>query len=441
MIARNPLVRRLGMAAVLLGATILTAACEAPPMEPTSAPPDPVVATQATLSGPAAGHPVVILRGGSGAVHESAPVTDDFGEAMELVAPGGRVLVHPGTYPTNGRSLFKPVTIQGTGDDEPVLDGNGACWALEVSHVPDGLVHVRGVRILAGFCGGLAVSNEYEEVLVEETTFGGTGAGITIGGGAVDGRTVTIRQSDFVGDGPSIMANVGAGHVIAEDNRMSGRHMNISFDGGVHGRIEGNLMTGCGPGGLACIAVGGFVFNPGDEGAVEVVGNTVEVELAEQLPSGMLIGGGDHRIVDNVIRGIGRDPSAPTTHDQFPLTLAGIEVVDGATAEVSGNRVENAFIGLQFGHPVAANGLNNVVTNVDTGIQAFPDSKIEIHSSDITDYQVALAAGGPAAVQDFTCNWWGSEDGPTDAGDPSLYTPWATEPVAGTSTTTCDGGL
>lgn len=436
-------IRRPALAAAALAAAALAAACDAPPTAPAPLAPEAGITSARTdAPGLADGHPVVILSERGGPPSGSAPVTDDFGEAMELVAPGGRVLVRPGSYVTHGRTIDQPVTIRGIGGGEPVLDGTGACWALDVSRVPEGLVHVRGVRVVAGFCGGIAVSNEYDEVLVEEATFAGAGSGIAVNNGVVAGRRVTVRRSDFVGDHASITADPDAGVVTVEDNVMSGRGTSISFAGGVSGRIADNLLTGCGPGGSACIAAGGFVFRPGAAGAVDVVGNTIEVELAGQLPSGMLIGDGDHRILDNVIRGIGRDPSAPTPEERFPLTLAGIEVVDGATAEVSGNRVENAFIGLQFGHPVTVHGLDNIVSDVDTGIQSFPDSEIEIHSSDITDYRMALAAGGPASQQDLTCNWWGDASGPANAGgDPAIYTPWATQPVAGTSTTTCDGGL
>lgn len=394
---------------------------------------DPPVAAS-LHAGPAGGYPVVVVQPRTGGAGGGA-VTANLAEALTAVATGGTILVHPGTYAGPLPPVDRAMTIRGVGPEAPVVDGSADCWALRVAG-PEGPVAIEGLRFVPGFCGGLLVEGEHGPVAVEASEFEGPNGGVTIHGGASDAR-VTVRDNDFVGHRAQARTSFAPQDVVIEGNRFSGPNTAIHLGPGTSGRVEANALTGCG-GEPGCIAVGSLFHDPAGGGAVDILDNLIEVEISEQLPSGMLVGTGDHRILGNVVRGIGQDAAAANPWERYPLTLAGIEVVDGARAEVSGNTVENAFIGLQFGAPVTASGLDNVVTGVEVGIQAFPDAVVTIRSSDLTDWTFALQAGGP---QDFTCNWWGDAAGPgPTGGDPTLYTPWATTPVAGTSTTTCSGG-
>ena len=415
---------------LLLLVSLLAAGC-ADGVPPTAT--EPLASVTSTAGTPHAPPVVVVQPMVSGAA--GAAVTDDLAEAITTVASGGTILVHPGHYTGPLPPLDRPVTLRGVGSELPVVDAGADCWALHVSG-PDGPVALRGLRILSNPCGGgVAVEGAHGAVEIEGSVFDGSGTGVVVMGGS-SSAPVEVRDNDFVGHRAQVRTNEAPADVRVLGNRFSGPETGINFGPGTSGRIEDNVLTGCG-GEPACISVGSLFDDLTGGGAVDIVGNTLEVEISEQLPSGLLVGTGDHRIVGNTVRGVGSDPGAATPERARPLTLAGIEVVDGARTEVSGNSVENAFIGLQFGLPVTASGLDNVVTDVDVAIQAFPGGEVSIRSSDLTDWAVALQAGG--ATQDFTCNWWGDAAGPGGPDPEGLFTPWATSPVAGTSTTTCSG--
>jgi DNA-binding SARP family transcriptional activator len=71
-----------------------------------------------------------------------------------------------------------------------------------------------------------------------------------------------------------------------------------------------------------------------------------------------------------------------------------------------------------------------------------PVTQATLNWNDFTRTHQALHQGA-TAPSDLTCNWWGSPAGPAGvsaAQGPSLYTPWATAPVAAGGTT-CTGGI
>lgn len=59
-----------------------------------------------------------------------------------------------------------------------------------------------------------------------------------------------------------------------------------------------------------------------------------------------------------------------------------------------------------------------------------------LRRNDFTDYAEAFIVNGSAVL---TCNWWGSATGPIGGvnGASSMFTPFATEPIAGRSNVLC----
>jgi hypothetical protein len=94
---------------------------------------------------------------------------------------------------------------------------------------------------------------------------------------------------------------------------------------------------------------------------------------------------------------------------------------------------------------------NTGFVSIGTVIDAFFGENFQgvlhIQSNDFSDYARAIQ-GSDQSFSDgsLTCNWWGSPSAPgpgTVAGlvGAGVFTPWALAPGAGTSTTSCAGGL
>lgn len=175
--------------------------------------------------------------------------------------------------------------------------------------------------------------------------------------------------------------------------------------------------------------------------------------IASPIVTAILVLGGTNTITGNEIVGIGQDGGLdPDNPMRFPITTAGIEVNDFAVATVSANSIRDAFVGLSFGFHVAVTGTDNVVNDVAVGIQAVtfstPDdpANVTISSSDFTNYVRAMDVSSLPSEAVLICNWWGFAAGPTAGPENPIaangvFTPWATVPVAGTTTTECFGGL
>ncbi len=220
-------------------------------------------------------------------------------------------------------------------------------------------------------------------------------------------------------------------------------HNLILFTSGATGRIEGNTIDGCGVG--SCILVAGGAV-------VHVVSNDITIHEAHGTRFGIDgFGGFDPNdpastpptlfIEDNTIVGVGgtsgTDPDNPNA---YAIKESGIKIENG-TATVFRNSVSNARGGLlAVNGGTFTDGSDNVVDQVLSGLASFNQSSATIRSSDFTNYRVALE--GEFAAGSLTCNWWGSILGPVNAQgvNQDVFTPWATTPVAGTSTTTCSGG-
>lgn len=206
------------------------------------------------------------------------------------------------------------------------------------------------------------------------------------------------------------------------------------------GSVRDNVFDGCGHGDCV-LAVRGS--------DVEVAGNAITV-YGEHVTRHVIIGsdgsGGTLMlppptlvVADNVITGVGAGPSG------YAVVHTGIQAEWGTTLTAYRNTLTNVANGIAgFGGGVVADARDNVVDHVRFGIGIWGGSRVTARFNDITDvglWPIDIPDSDPA-LSDLTCNWWGDPGGPENPTGipPSLFTPWATAPVAGTPATSCSGG-
>lgn len=398
------------------------------------------------------GFPLVIVRQGPGTAQSTqagAPVVDNIADALERVATDGTIRVHPGTYPTSV-GIHRPVTIVGNGIGPTLVPADpSAEFTAGLTVVADGNTTIRNLRF-EGYTEAIQIgespgTDPYDLVAIDGVHIqvpDGFNSGVTAFGPAheADGRRIEVRNSTIIGGwrGLHVQEDVPDFHAIG--NTFSGQTFElasaIGFSSGASGRIEGNSLTRCDE----CVNVGG-----GDRtrGVVEIVGNHVTIDFDDHPTNDVIVAAGAFvEIAGNLVEGVGgtREPNDQAT---WPIRSHAIHVGSAGQAEIRGNTVTGAFFAYGVGPSVGTvQGLDNVADGVQTGfLSFFTEGKVTFQSSDFTNYQVPLHIDDITGF-DLTCNWWGSTDGPQGAvaPDPSVYTPWATAPVAGTSTTSCSGG-
>ena len=330
--------------------------------------------------------------------------------------------------------MRKPVTIEAEGPGMPEIDANGDFGSFSIGNVVGiGAVTIRGLRFVGANNHNIGIHDLFDEILIEDSEFHPTtvdpfGSGITIS--FAQGNSLIMQNNTF-SDG-----NVGVNFVkpnvfLLLNNTFSGQTVEaIRIDDG-SGRVEGNTISDCGTEG--CI-----VWTSGVD--IELVGNMISADLSTPVNTAISVGAlnGVLLIKDNQILGSGGTLDV-TDINTFPIREAGI-TVSGGTATVSGNLITGAFKGINLDAGTAVSGRDNKVEDTGTAIVAHGPG-ISIQFSDLIRYSFPLGGGGQDA-QAFKCNWWGDVNGPQSADglDPNIFTPWATDLVAGTSATTCTGG-
>jgi len=104
---------------------------------------------------------------------------------------------------------------------------------------------------------------------------------------------------------------------------------------------------------------------------------------------------------------------------------------------LAGNTVTNAYRGLDAGSETPITATHNTMRVTHTAVRGSAGVATE---NDFEDYVLPFEAVDAARLQ---CNWWGSAAGPQNvpADVPSsLFTPWATTPIANAGQPACDGG-
>lgn len=360
---------------------------------------------------------------------------DDFADAVNAVAAGGTIRVCGGEYAVAGLTIAKPLTIEAEGATKPVLRGANPSVpiVLSVSGLRSGSVSLRNLRFEIPTEAAISIRSPYDQVLVEGSVFAGSptaAAGVFVGPNTVAGARVVLRDNEFRGSRVGVLA-VGAPRVDVLDNVLGSFALGgIEFLSGSSGRIAGNTLTDCGS--AHCIAA----F---DYGGADVVDNVLVRDASGRTQHGIIVSarlGQPVGVANNSITGTVTGPRADPM--SYTFGVAGIRVEGGGAVSLAGNTVTNAYRGLDAGPGTPITATHNTMRVTHTAVRGSTGVATE---NDFEDYVLPFEAVDAARLP---CNWWGSAAGPQNvpADVPaSLFTPWATAPIANAGQPACDGGV
>jgi hypothetical protein len=359
--------------------------------------------------------------------------------AMDLVAPAGTIRICDGTYMVTQMNLnLKSMIIEGEGPGLPTLDAANTAQVFYMNSPTPvfNSVILRRLRLKNGEFGPLNVSNHHAYLTIDQVEFhapngpthpdGLPDAGYLAGVGIFNStgpEYVWVLNSSFIGGDIGVHMN-NAANVVINGNTFTGQ-LNAAIHAGNGGNFEavGNTITNCGR--HWCVGI----FNNDVTGNFRLINNRFTIGFDHPTANVMALHHGVYEVRGNVISGVGgsRDPANPAS---WPINNA-IFINENSTATVSSNRIEGAYVGLNFVSGTSATGTNNVVTNVNEGMRIFVAGPVSITRSDFTNYTRALDTDATTAVA--SCNWWGSPVGPQGVApwiSPATYTPWSTSPIA-----------
>lgn len=252
----------------------------------------------------------------------------------------------------------------------------------------------------------------------------------------------------FLGSSVDIKTNVFSDDI--SDSEVNGFFHHIVIYSGATGRVSDNLFDGCGHG--QCVgAINGAVLDVSKN----------EFRIYENQKTRFVIVGSDGTggndphgrevditVTDNVITGIGGNSSIdPGNPDAYAIKLGGLLIENLGKMTAHRNTIKNANMGISVlsgGFLIA--GQDNKIENVRAAVAAYDlhglgASYANLRSNDFTGYAVAVLNDSFDPSSNLTCNWWATPAGPLNSqgalSSVSLYTPWATQPVAGSAITSC----
>lgn len=367
-----------------------------------------------------------------------------------------------------GVVTFKNLNFENVGGGASVLAHNSE---VQVTGSVFNILNGRGV-----FAG------EGAKLTIEESTFSGGNSGLLASGENV---VMNVHSSSFSDHAVlAVQHQLGARGVVADnsmtdcgiwrcagavidsqvdmldnrfgddvsDSEVNGFLHHIVIYSGATGRVSDNLFDGCGHG--QC--VGGI-----NKSILEVSDN--EFRIYEDHKTRFVIVGSDGfggtdpegrevdiTVTDNLITGIGgnykNDPGNP---DAYAIKLGGLLIENLGRMEAHRNTIVNANMGISvLNGGVLSAGQDNIIQEVRTAVAAYDfiglgESLANLQNNDFTDYFTSILNDTFDPDSDLTCNWWGTTAGPQNMqgaqSSTSITTPWATEPVAGSSVTSCTG--
>lgn len=366
---------------------------------------------------------------------------------IDLVPPGGRVKVLPGTYP-EALVIGKGLTLEG------VARRRGAVLVAP-SGTPTAAVQV----------------TTSEQVTLRNLTVHSPGANGIGGQGTLD---LTIERVNVLAINPSVPGNL----IVVVNNGGSGRATLVVVDSHVDGAITGPVSSpqvfGIRVGGdIDAWLVGNEIRRTG--GACIVVspradlkGRTnadiVNNDLDECYPTGrvasIIVGPGfplpsplPPITAEGTVNIIGNKIANTKIPELCHLPSAISRPTSAISYEYFGGRIErNQILGVV--QSCAAPTVRNLPAAIWLGtLYSFPADKSVVlqpvvvrHNDIVGNAQAGLrVAATQTSPVDATCNWWGSATGPSGAGPGSgdavivegtaptpRFTPFATRPVART---------
>lgn len=379
-------------------------------------------------------------------------------EGIDMVDPGGRVMVLPGTY-RETLVITKGLTLEAVGGESgPVVVEPPGVPTIGIAITTSEPVVIREITVhstgFAGIRGSGVVDVTVERVTVvavnpplspfsrlisaaNDPNPREERARLTVRDSFLDGSIACSTWSDACGTVPAPSYPEVYGIIVAGD---------------VDARLERNVIRRSG---AACILV--LVRNDlKGETNVDILDN----DLDECHPRGR--GGA-------VFVGLmaGNDPSATR-----PLEATGEANIVGNTIRNSSGscRTPTAINYQVLGGHIERNTIEGVVQSCSAvgGLRAlpagiwlgsrlgfYPPVDVNVQFNDIVGNAQAGLRVGPNMTLPIgaTCNWWGDVSGPSVAGPGTgdavvaqapaatpVFTPWASAPIAETDETTCTGG-
>ncbi|HWC74274.1 MAG TPA: hypothetical protein VG454_10100 [Gemmatimonadales bacterium] len=371
-------------------------------------------------------------------------------EGINRVAPGGQVLVKPGTYDET-LVIDKGLTLEAIGE------GNGAV-IIAPSATAANVVDVTTT----------------EPVTIRDVTIQYTGANGIRGFGTVDLTVENVSVSDLNPPGAGNLiavfddetdpgrARVAVRHSVLDGGVNDGtpplpQVFGLRVQGDVDAVFEGNEIRRAGG---ACI----FVVTRGDLGGAtnaDILGNQLDLchptgrvgsiligPIAGNLPSAdrPVTATGVVNIIGNVI------------HNSVGSCLPGTAI----DFEVGSGRIEHNEIS-RVVQPCAVPTPRNLQGAIWLGRRQhplFPAVNVSVRFNDIVGNAFAGLRIGPnqTIAIDASCNYWGAADGPSGIGSGSgdavvveagsastgpggaapVFVPFAAAPIANTAATSCD---
>lgn len=377
--------------------------------------------------------PIMAVRVCSTAIDGGPMTAATFSQAYNLVGAGGTISICSGTYSMSEVRIAKSLTIEGIGPTKPVIDFGGLCCGFRIDGAVGGPVRIRGLQLQHGKYQEILVQGATDSVVVEGSDFyPGTDVGSSWGlynGVAVGSATAVLVQGNtFNGGDVGVIVGQGSRATIL-NNSFTNQGNAIHAGDQSSLRIEHNVFSGCSPN----MCIGTFDANaPGS--TLDIRSNSFQVDFSRPTGNVIQLSEGTYRIDNNVIAGTG-GLRAPNDYLTWPIRYAGIAVQ--GSASLSGNRVSGAWTGLSFGQAgTIASGSDNTISNVGSVMFVYMSTSVTLHRNDFTNYGNAIQYIYQAGTVSLTCNWWGNAAGPQNVGQwATLYTPWATVPIANSQVT------
>ena len=363
-------------------------------------------------------------------------------QGIDMVAPGGKVLVRPGTYPES-LVVTKGLTLEsiGQGAGPVIIAPSGApVSAIEITTTEpvtlrDLTVHVPGLNGIRGD-GEVDLTVEGSVIVAVNPPTTAASRLITVSNDGLDGSRSRMVVRDSFLDG-------------AIPNPPFTQSFALQAQGNVDAVLERNVIRRVGG---ACI----FIVTRTDLGG-ELNADILDNDLDECHPFGR---------VASIIIGPFAVILPSATH---PVTATGVVNIIGNTIRNSSHACLTSAISYEvYGGLIERNRILDVVQSCATPTGRnrpgaiwigrltagfpFPPVTPSVRFNDIQGnaYAGLRIAPNQTIPIDASCNYWGSQWGPSGIGpgdgdailvEPGgaspLFTPFATAPIAGTTSTGC----
>lgn len=377
-------------------------------------------------------------------------------EAITAAAAGGTVLVCDGEHTLDLVRIRKPITLRSQNPGGATLADTGRP-ALLIDSVPVGTVRLVDLNFLVRL-RGIHAERDFDQVVLDSVRFKGRSLNSTIGvwiaPSSVETARVDILRSRFesmnIGIFPvaDVETNVSrstfdnfSGGAVTYSGRPGTPAPSVSF-----GRTEHNTFTNCSIHG--CIRVVG----PAHPSKEVIIAHNVmtrphgptqaaTIVVARSAPD--VAAPRAHVIIEHNRATGAVIGNAASSHEQawwsvgsFVNNLGGPR---GSSVIVRHNRVTDYYVGISASAPVTAHD-NYFMSGHRAIMQWNTAVAVDFQRNDVYFEMSMWRIAGGGHIGNYRCNWWGSTAGPpspTVTFPASSYTPWAAEPIAGTSVA-CD---